>query len=223
MASSDSAAQTSGGRRLTPLLVDLGGWDALVVGGGTIGTRRARTLAEAGAAVHVVSPEVSPEIDDLEGAGRLRISRRPFATDDLERRHLVVAATGDAAVDEHVRTESARAGVLCNVAADAQRCDVIFPSTVRRGPLVLAVSSGGSSPALAARARELVSEAIGPEWGELAELLDETRGDLRDAYPDAAERRAVIDDLLDSGVLELLASGQHEDARAQVRAAVGGR
>lgn len=197
--------------------MDLSGWHTLVVGGGPIGARRAATLAESGADVHVVSPEVTPAIDDLEGAGRVRISRRPYSSDDLDARDLVVAATGDALVDEQIRDESARAGVLCNVAANAERCDVVFPSTIRRGPLVVAVSTAGSSPALAARARELIGNAIGSEWGDFAELLDEARNGLRDAYPDTSERRGAVDRMMDAGILGVLADGRRDEARAIVR------
>lgn len=221
MTASETPAQTPGGRRLTPLLVDLGDWSALVVGGGPIGARRAATLVESGADVRVVSPEVVGAIDELSQAGMLTVSARAFDPSDLAGADIVVAATGDADVDLEVRRLSAEAGVLCNVAADAERCDVVFPSSVRRGPLVVAVSTGGASPAVAARARELIENAIGPEWGELAQLLESSRDRLRAAFPDAADRRALVDRLLESDVLDLLARGQRDAAHRLIDDAVG--
>jgi siroheme synthase-like protein len=221
MTAADTPARTPGGRRLTPLLVDLGGWKALVVGGGPIGARRAATLVESGADVHVVSPEVAGPIVDLAREGELTVAARPFEPSDLVDADIVVAATGDAEVDIEVRRLSAEAGVLCNVAADAESCDVVFPSSVQRGPLMVAVSTGGASPALAARARDLIENAIGPEWGELAELLEASRGRLRSAFPDAADRRAAVDGLLESGVLDLLAHGQRDEADRLIDDALG--
>ena len=199
MTAADTPARTPGGRRLTPLLVDLGGWKALVVGGGPIGARRAATLVESGADVRVVSPEVAGPIVDLAREGELTVAARPFEPSDLVDADIVVAATGDAEVD----------------------IDVVFPSSVQRGPLMVAVSTGGASPALAARARHLIENAIGPEWGELAELLEASRDRLRSAFPDAADRRAAVDGLLESGVLDLLAHGQRDEADRLIDDALG--
>lgn len=172
--------------------------------------------------MHVVSPEVVDTIDELAGSGRVTVSERPFASEDLLQRDLVVAATGDTAVDAQIRDESARAGVLCNVASDADSCDVVFPSSVRRGPLVVAISTGGSSPALAARARDLVENALGPEWGELAELLESSRDRFRAVVPDAGGRRAAVDRLVEAGALDLLAAGRRDEAVRLVDDIVGG-
>mgnify|MGYP001814406299 CR=1 FL=1 len=221
MTAADTSARTPGGRPLTPLLVDLSGWRALVVGGGPIGARRAATLVEDGADVHVVSPEIEDSIDELSRSGLLTVSSRTFEASDVTGAGLVVAATGLWGVDQHVREASAHAGVLCNVAADVEACSVVFPSRVQRGPLSIAISTGGASPALSARARDLIENAIGPEWGELAGLLESSRERLRSSFPDASARRAVVDRLLDAGVLELLARGERDGATRLIDEALG--
>jgi len=220
---SDDHAQrrTRRAARLTPIMVDMTGWRALVVGGGPIGARRAASLVEAGAEVEVVSPLTSEGIDRMARDGSIAQARRDYSPDDLERRDIVVAATGDARVDGMIREGTARAGILCNVAADAEACDVVFPSTVRRGDLIVAVSTGGASPAVASRLREIVEDAIGLEWATLIELLDERREALRDAVPDSGDRRVAIDRLLETDVLELIRAGRVEDARRQVDESLG--
>ncbi len=217
----DTPARTPGGRPLTPLLIDLSGWRVLVVGGGPIGARRAASLVEAGADVHVVSPQIDGSLAELARTGALTVAARPFERGDLAGARLVVAATGDRAVDDEVRDASAQAGVLCNVAADVEACSVVFPSRVQRGPLSIAISTGGASPALSVRARELIENAIGPEWGELAALLEASRERLRSSFPDAAARRDAVDRLLDVGVLDLLSRGRREEASRLLDEALG--
>jgi precorrin-2 dehydrogenase/sirohydrochlorin ferrochelatase len=97
-----------------------------------------------------------------------------------------------------------------------ERCDFIVPAVVRRGPVLIAISSGGASPALARRLRELLEAEVGPEYGELAELLGRLRPEVL-AIGDEDKRRRIWEAILDSRVLELLREGRREDAELEAR------
>jgi siroheme synthase-like protein len=163
----------------TPLIVglELADRPAVVVGGGTIATRKVERLAQAGAVVTVVAPELEAGLEQQVGRERLVWRARAYAPGDLEGAMLAVAATDDPEVNAAVGADADRAGVWC-VRADEQRGgSAMLTATVERGPLQIAVSTGGAGPALAAHLRAELEAAYGPEWGELAALLGELRAD----------------------------------------------
>lgn len=203
-----------------PLLVDLRARRAVVVGAGTIGARRARSLLDAGAEVTVVDPAPSVDAGGLGHRGA-RIVARGYQDGDLDGALIAVAATGNPQVDGAVRRDADAAGILCNVAADVAACSVVFPSLLRRGQVVVAASTGGASPAVAARLRDHLAEAVGDEWGALVELLGELRPGLRVRYPDSADRRAAVDRLMDTDVMALLAADDTAGARRLAHSTLG--
>jgi precorrin-2 dehydrogenase / sirohydrochlorin ferrochelatase len=142
-----------------------------VVGGGAVATRKARKLLQAGAEVAVVSPEVLPE---LEGMG-VETSRRPYEYGDLEGADLAFAATDSREVNAAVAREARERGVRVNVADRPSEGDFAVPSTLRRGGLQVAVSTGGASPTLARRIRDELEASFGPEWAGVVEELETVR------------------------------------------------
>lgn len=197
--------------------VEVKGADVTVIGGGQVAARKARTLAEAGARVRVISPVFDPEFDGLTVA---RVTR-PFAEGDTAGAFLVVAATGDATVDAAVATEARAAGRLVNVAGDPGQGNFHFATEIQRGPVTVAISTGGASPALARRLKAEVEKAVGPEWGELAGLLGEAREQLKVAPGlSQAERAAVYWQIVNGPALEHLAKGDGETARRIVTEAI---
>lgn len=183
-----------------PLAVDLTGHRVVLVGGGDVAARKLRRLLAAGARVEVVAPQADEAVVRQAASGTVTWRRRPYNPGDLDGAVLVVAATGDADVNDAVAADAAVAAVLC-VRADDHDGSASFAAAVTRGPLQLAVSTGGASPALAARLRRELAERYGPEWGELAELLGELRDDPQvqtalaglDADERARRWRAVVE------------------------------
>ncbi len=165
--------------------LDLRGRDCLVVGGGRVATEKAVGLLDCGALVTVIAPEVDDELARL----AVRIERRGFRRDDVAGRFLVIAATSDRAVNADVSSAAAALATLCNVADDPELCSFILPAIARRDPIVVGVSTGGASPALAQRIRSDVAELIGPEHAELAERLAALRPWAKHELPDYATRR----------------------------------
>ena len=143
----------------------------MVVGGGAVAVRKARKLFQAGAEVVVVSPEVLPELEDMS----VEVHERPYEYGDLEGADLAFAATDSREVNAAVAREAEARGVRVNVADKPAEGDFAVPSTLRRGGLQVAVSTGGASPTLARRIRNELEEVFGPEWAGVVEELEAVR------------------------------------------------
>jgi siroheme synthase-like protein len=189
-----------------------------VVGGGPVAARKARGLLECGAVVTVIAPDVCAAMAEL---APLTIERRRYAAGDAAAHRLVVTATGIPAIDGAVYADADAAGVWVNSADDVEHCSFILPSVHRDGAVSLAVSTGGSSPALASWLRARLSAQVGPGLGQLAELLGRARQSMQGAgrSTDAVDWAALLDGPLPA----LVRDGQWDEARALVEAAIGMR
>jgi precorrin-2 dehydrogenase/sirohydrochlorin ferrochelatase len=165
--------------------LDLRGRDCLVVGGGRVATEKVEGLLECGAAVTVVAPEIDDALRTLD----VRVEQRPFRRSDVVGRFLVVAATNVRGVNAEASEAAAQRSTLCNVADDPELCSFILPALVRRDPIVVGVSTGGASPALAQRIRDDVAELIGPVHVEVAHRLAALRPWAKRALPTYEARR----------------------------------
>jgi siroheme synthase-like protein len=181
-----------------------------------VAARKAAGLLRCGAVVTVVAPEVCAAMADL---SPLDIADRPYAPGDATGYRLVVTATGIPDVDAAVYADAEAAGVWVNSADDVAHCSFILPSVHRDGPVSLAVSTGGASPALARWLRARLAESAGPGVGELADLLGQARRRLHDAG--RSTERVDWDALLDGPLPALVRSGDNEAARSLVEEATG--
>lgn len=163
----------------------------LVVGGGPVAHRKVEDCLRAGLEVLVVSPSLAPPLRELLRQGRIRWREGEFAPRDLEGIFIVFAAAARA-VNESVGEAARRAGVLVNVVDCPEWSDFISPAVWERGPVTVAVSTGGASPALAARIRDRIAGMVGDEVGEWAEVLASFRLRLRERVPDAATRQNLL-------------------------------
>jgi len=202
-------------RSYYPALLDLKGRRCVVIGGGDVAERKVNSLVECGADVVVIAPQVSDAIGRLARQGAIRMSAKRYTSGDLAGAWLVIAA-GPPEVNAAVAEEARREGILINVVDDPDRCDFIVPAVVRRGPVLVAISTEGSSPALARRLRELVEAQIGPEYGELADLLGRLRAEVLAVGSEEARRR-IWERILDSRCLELLRQGRRDEAEREAR------
>ena len=143
---------------LFPMFVKLDGRTCLVVGAGRIAAQKLESLLGSGAAVRIVAPVASEEIQKLARSGRVAWIPAEFEPGHLAGALLVIAATGDAAVNELVYRAARERGVLCNSVDEPEHCDFFYPAVVRRGDLQIAISTAGQSPALAQRLREELEE-----------------------------------------------------------------
>jgi uroporphyrin-III C-methyltransferase / precorrin-2 dehydrogenase / sirohydrochlorin ferrochelatase len=204
-----------------PVLLDLRGRQAVVVGGGQIAEGKVTSLVDGGATVTVVAPELTPGLSSLARDGRLIHVARPYLPGDLDGAYLAIAATDDATVNHAVHAEADAKGVLINVVDDPQYCGFILPSILRRGDLVVAVSTSGSAPALAVRVRERLERELGDEYARFLALAGSIRAPLAERYPDFQLRKRLWYRLVDSDVLALLRAGDEERARERVAEIMG--
>ena len=171
-----------------PMLVNLQGKKCLVVGAGKVAAVKIAGLLQHGAQVEVVSPRAAQSVRDLAKAGALVWRRRSFSPRDVDGAFLAVAATNSSRINGAVFRACAAQGILCNSVDDPERCDFFYPAVVRRGPLQIAISTGGRSPALAARLRRELEGQFGPEWSAWVEHLGKLRRNLIKAKMPAALR-----------------------------------
>jgi siroheme synthase-like protein len=197
-----------------PVGLVLAGRRALVVGGGRVAARKVPALLACDARVTVVAPEISDELVALAGdlvdlVDLVDLQRRPYRSGEVAGYAVVIAATGRPEVDRAVFTDGEAAGVLVNAADDAAACSFVLPAVLRRGAVSVAVSTDGTSPALAAWLRDRIAGELGPELAELAELLGATREEVRagNGSSEGLGWTALIDEL--AGLLD---AGRRADA-----------
>jgi len=193
---------------LFPMFLKLERRSCLVVGAGTIGEPKIRSLLTAGASVRVIAPRARKAVEEWAHAGLITWEARPFYPDDLEGVFLVIAATPSPKINQLVFDEAQRRQILCNSVDDPEHCDFYFPAVVRRGDLQLAISTGGQSPALAQRLRRELETQFAPEYAGWVEELGETRRALMLSGVDQNRRREL---------LHSLASGQAFQTRQSSR------
>lgn len=179
----------------------------LVVGGGAVGERKVQDLLAAGARVTVVSKDLTPRLADLAAAGHIHAIQGDFSPEYLDGMTLVVGATDDQQVNREVSAAAQARHLLVNIVDAPDLCTFIVPAQVRRGPLTIAVSTGGASPALARQMREELEQRFGPEYGRYLRLLEAVRHLVlarRRGHPDNPDlfQRLVAGPLLEALIRE---------------------
>jgi uroporphyrin-III C-methyltransferase/precorrin-2 dehydrogenase/sirohydrochlorin ferrochelatase len=206
--------------RFYPVSLALEGRRSVVIGGGRIATDKVKGLLEAGARVTVIAPELSPTLETLVESGAVRVERRAYRPGDLAGAFIAIAATDDREANRRVWGEAEARGVLLNAVDDVDHCHFIAPAIHRRGDLTVAVSTGGKSPAVAARLRDRIGASIGPEYEPWLELLGSLRDEIARRVPETERRREVWYRIADSEARVLLARGDLAGARARIDAIV---
>ncbi|MEW9678774.1 uroporphyrin-III C-methyltransferase/precorrin-2 dehydrogenase/sirohydrochlorin ferrochelatase [Pseudomonas sp. TE6288] len=205
-----------------PLFHKLQGGRVLVVGGGEIALRKARLLADAGAALRVVAPEVDGQLATLAREGGGEVLVRGYQASDLDGCRLVIAATDDSALNAQVSAEAQARSLPVNVVDAPALCTVIFPAIVDRSPLVVAVSSGGDAPVLARLIRAKLEAWIPSAYGELAGLAARFRERVKALYPDVNQRRGFWETVFQGPIAERQLAGQGAEAERLLQAMVDG-
>ncbi|TDV41926.1 uroporphyrinogen-III C-methyltransferase /precorrin-2 dehydrogenase [Pseudomonas graminis] len=205
-----------------PLFHNLRGAQVLVVGGGEIALRKSRLLAEAGAVLRVVAPEIGTEVRELiERSGGEQILRG-YTESDLNGCVLIIAATDDEPLNAQVSADARQRGVPVNVVDAPALCSVIFPAIVDRSPLVIAVSSGGDAPVLARLIRAKLETWIPPTYGHLAGLAARFRHQVKGLFPNVQQRRAFWEDVFQGPIADRQLAGQGAEAERLLRAKIDG-
>jgi siroheme synthase-like protein len=199
-----------------PVSLNLDSRTVVVIGGGAVAERKVESLVEAGARVVVVSPRLTAGLRALGESGAIAIRERAYEAGDCQGAFLVISAANDPAVQQAVWREAEELGILVNTVDEPSLCNVIMPAVFRQGDLSVAVSTGGKSPALAARLREQLAETFGPEYGRLLDLLGRFRPGIRDRFSETGSRRGLHYRIVDSDVLSLLRTDGEEAAERRI-------
>ncbi|MBI2884841.1 MAG: bifunctional precorrin-2 dehydrogenase/sirohydrochlorin ferrochelatase [Candidatus Omnitrophica bacterium] len=198
-----------------PIFVDLQARRCVVVGGGLIAQRKVTMLLRCGAAVAVVSPEVTRTLRRYAQRVRIRHVARRFRAGDLRGAWLACAATDDQQVNLAVSREAARRRILVNVVDQPKLCSFIAPSIVQQGDLVIAISTAGGSPALSKYLRRQLSRTIGPDYRRMLTLLKGLRPLAKRRLPSYQARKRYFDQLVEGRVFKLVRRGRIAQARQE--------
>ena len=204
-----------------PVYIEMRGQPCVVIGGGKIAEGKVDGLLAVQAQVTVVSPELTPHLQELVNQNQITHLPRAYQPGDLEGAFLVICATDQAEINHQVWQEATAKRQLVNVVDDTPRCNFIAPSILRKGDLTIAISTSGKAPALAVRLKEKLQRELGPEYERFLELAGELREPLARAVPDFGTRKALWYELVDSDILSALARGDEPAARAILSQIVG--
>jgi siroheme synthase-like protein len=199
----------------------LDGRRCLVVGGGEVGLEKVEGLLACGADVTLVAPEAGPELEQLAREGSIHWEQRPYEPADLEGSFLAIASTDDTDVNIRVYEEAEARAMLVNVVDVPPLCNFILPAIVRTGPLAIAISTAGASPALAKRMKREIADAYGEPYARLAVILNDARGWAKATLPTYQDRKAFFEGIVngDPDPVELLREGDERAVRDLVAAA----
>lgn len=192
----------------------------LVVGGGAVAERKAKTLLQAGATVKLVSPKVTLALAKLVQGEKLTVMKRPFCPDDLQGCFLVICATDDDLLNQRVVKESQAAGVLINVVDQPYLGNFSIPAQLSRKDLLFTVSTGGKSPAFASLMRQNLTDRYGPEYGEYLDFFAKMRELVKEKVMSVHERAGIWQSLSQE-LLILLQAGKFDEAEEKIQDAIG--
>jgi precorrin-2 dehydrogenase/sirohydrochlorin ferrochelatase len=177
---------------LFPMFLKLEGRNCLVLGAGSVGEQKIRSLLDCGAHIRVVAPSASAGVQEWAQRGLLTWIQREFESADLDGAYLVIAATSDVEVNHAIYSEANARGILCNVVDDPPYCDFYYPALVRRGHFQIAISTAGLSPALAQRIRKQLETEFPEAYEPWLEELGNKRAQLFQDGGDPEERRQLL-------------------------------
>lgn len=201
-----------------PIFVDLKDRECLVVGGGDVAARKIALLLSAGARVQVVAPELTAAVQARVDNGEISYLRSAFEASHVARQMLIIAATNDRAINEHVAAAAREANIPVNVVDTPDLCSFVVPSIVDRSPVVVAISTGGASPVLARLIRARLESSIPAAYGRLASLTGRFRDKVKAKFKTSNERRGFWERILQGPVTELMLSGAEEEAETMLAA-----
>lgn len=201
--------------------VDLAGRRALVVGAGRVGLEKIEGLLACDASVRVVAPDADEAVQRLAREGLVEWRARPYDAGDLDGCFLAVVATPHEDVNTRVFDDAEARAMLVNVADVPALCNFILPAIVRRPPLAIAISTAGTSPALAKRMRDEAGDRFDSHYARLALILEELRPWARTALPDYDARREFFDGIVNGAPdpIELLRAGDEDAVHALIATA----
>jgi len=190
--------------RYYPVNLDIKNRKCLVIGGGDVGTRKVITLLECMASVTVVSPDASEKLLKLAGSDMITLIKRSYIESDLEGMFLVICATDDEELNRQVSRDAENLNILCNIADRPEACNFILPALMKRGDLVIAVSTSGKSPAFAKKIRKDLEKQYGVEYADFLKLMGAIRKKLLRNSHEPEEHKPLFEKLINKDIALLI-------------------
>ncbi len=193
-----------------PVFLNLTGRRCVIIGGGKIAEGKIAKLLESAAKIIVISPDATEGIRDFAQSGKIELDLRKYQPGDLQGAFLAIAATNDRVVNQEIFEEAEKQGILLNAVDDMPRCSFIAPSIVTNGPVTVAISTGGASPALARKLRENMEVSSVLDWADATSVLSKARQIIK-------EKKVAIDPqrwqcCMTDEILKMAQNGQEEKA-----------
>lgn len=205
---------------LFPVLLNLNGRLCVVIGGGDVAVRKVTTLLERGALVRVIAPQARPEIVKLADENKIELETRAYRVGDLASAFLCVAAADNPEVNARARQEAAVKRVLINVADDPEGSDYQTPSFFEDGPLLLALSTSGASPAVARTLRRMIQDWLGGSMAPALAVVEKFRDRVKDAVADPKDRVRFWETAVNKENLELARQGKLDEFERSLEGAL---
>lgn len=193
-----------------PFFMDISGQSCVIAGGGKVAFRKIEVLLEFGAKIIVIAPDICSEITALKEAAetaedgleeRIVINRRSFQDGDIKEASFVIAATDDEQLNSHISEICRTIGKPVNVVDVKEECSFVFPAIIKQEDLVIAISTGGNSPAMAGRIKREVSDSIPGYYGKMIGLLGATREYIKSSINIPEDRMRAYEELIDIAML----------------------
>jgi precorrin-2 dehydrogenase/sirohydrochlorin ferrochelatase len=197
--------------RYYPVNLDIKNRKCLVVGGGSVGTRKVLTLLNCGAIVTVVSPDATEKLLELADNGSITWEKRSYLASDLDGTFLVIGATDDEELNRQISADAEKLNMLCNIADRPNVCNFILPSIVNRGDLVISISTSGRSPAFAKKLRKELEKQFGVEYTEFLRLMGAIRKKLLSEKHEPEAHKHLFEQLIKSDLVEMIKNNRKED------------
>jgi precorrin-2 dehydrogenase/sirohydrochlorin ferrochelatase len=207
--------------RYYPINLDIKNRRCLVVGGGAVGTRKVNTLLDCGARVTVVSPDPTPRLKELAAQGAIHLKQRPYRSDDVDQMFLVIGATDDERLNRQISNDAEQQNTLCNIADRPEVCNFILPAIVRRGDLVITISTSGNSPALAKRLRLDLEKQFGNEYADFLRLMGAVREKLLRQAHEPEAHKDLFNQLIDRDLVGLIKANNTKEINALLHDVLG--
>lgn len=201
---------------LYPINLNISGQLCVVIGGGVVATRKISSLLCCDARVRVISPEISSGIQQFADQGQLEWIPRAYIPGDLQEATLAFALTDSPEVQSQIAIEAKKHGIPINIGDNPEACTFHTAATIRQGDLLLSISTGGGSPALAAAIRKELELVYGPEYGELVKLLSEIRNRTLGQSSSQEQHKLLVERILQTNVLSLLKNKEWQQLQAQM-------
>ncbi len=199
-----------------PIALSLQGRTAVVIADGALADEKVRALLRAGAVVRVIAEASTPLLDELAASETITLHVRTYRTGDLDGASIAIAAPRDRTLNRAIHAEAEASRVLLNAVDDVPYCHFIAPAIVRRGPITVAVSTSGTSPALASHLKHAIRRVVRREHGRFAALLGALRPEVTKRIPDPERRKRLWTEIVASGALRLIARKRGRAARTVV-------